>query len=226
MSSECLIGISDAFSAICLRVSVIFPTCSLYPQQKRAYSVLHPQAWTYIYRSMPEGSYQVQSPGFPKIVYCLPYMYNTSDRSLVTAFSFTLKALQKLRKLQSHLQQFQKHSFHVKCCKIVDTVPWQWQLCIARGCGWAWWVEASQHGHLALSDSLWSIHTSWEENINRTSCYVLLQSATVPVADDNLWHDESGDWRWSHCKLHLMSIAWMNATLCLVCDLSSHATPA
>ena len=68
-SSECLIGISDAFSAFCLRVSVIFPTCSLYPQQKRAYSALHPQAWTYIYRSMPEGSYRVQSPGFPKIVY-------------------------------------------------------------------------------------------------------------------------------------------------------------
>ena len=45
-SNECLIGISDAF---CLRVSVIFPTCSLYPQQKRAYSALHPQAWTYIY---------------------------------------------------------------------------------------------------------------------------------------------------------------------------------
>ena len=69
-SSECLIGISDAFSAFCLRVSVILPTCSLYPQQKRAYSALHPQAWTYIYRSMPGGSYRVQSPGFPKIVYC------------------------------------------------------------------------------------------------------------------------------------------------------------
>ena len=36
-SSECLIGISDAFSAFCLRVSVIF---------QRAYSALHPQAWT------------------------------------------------------------------------------------------------------------------------------------------------------------------------------------
>ena len=69
-NSERLIGISDAFSAFCLRVSVIFPTCSLYRQQKRAYSALHPQAWTYIYRSMPEGSYRVQSPGFPKIVYC------------------------------------------------------------------------------------------------------------------------------------------------------------
>ena len=44
-SSECLIGISDAFSAFCLQVSVIFPMCSLYPQQKRAYSALHPQAW-------------------------------------------------------------------------------------------------------------------------------------------------------------------------------------
>ena len=68
-SSECLIGISDAFSAFCLRVSVILPTCSVYPQQKHAYSALHPQAWTYIYKSMPEGSYRVQYPGFPKIVY-------------------------------------------------------------------------------------------------------------------------------------------------------------
>ena len=68
-NSECLIGISDAFSAFCLWVSVIFPTCSLYPQQKRAYSELHPQAWTYIYRSMPEGIYRVLFPGFQKIVY-------------------------------------------------------------------------------------------------------------------------------------------------------------
>ena len=66
-NSERLIGISDAFSAFCLRVSVILPTCSLYPQQKRAYSALHPQAWTY--RSMLIGTYRTQSPGFPKIVY-------------------------------------------------------------------------------------------------------------------------------------------------------------
>ena len=56
-SSESLISISDAFSAFCLRVSIIFQTCSQYPQQKHAYSALHPQAWTYIHRSMPEGSY-------------------------------------------------------------------------------------------------------------------------------------------------------------------------
>ena len=68
-STECLIGISDAFSAFCLRVSIIFPTCSLYPQQKHACSALHLQVWTYIYRYMPEGSYRVQSPGFPKIIY-------------------------------------------------------------------------------------------------------------------------------------------------------------
>ena len=29
-----------------------------------------PAGWTYIYRSMPEGSYRVHSPGFPKIVCC------------------------------------------------------------------------------------------------------------------------------------------------------------
>ena len=32
-NSECLIGISDAFSAFCIRVSAIFPTCSLYPNK-------------------------------------------------------------------------------------------------------------------------------------------------------------------------------------------------
>ena len=47
-NSERLIGISDALIfCLCLRVSVILPTCSLYPQQKRAYSALHPQAWTF-----------------------------------------------------------------------------------------------------------------------------------------------------------------------------------
>ena len=51
-SSECLIGISDAFS----------PFVYGYPPS-------HPQAWTYMYSSMPEGSYRVQSPGFPKFVY-------------------------------------------------------------------------------------------------------------------------------------------------------------
>ena len=34
---------------LCLRGSVILPTCSVYPQQKRDYSALHPQAWTCIY---------------------------------------------------------------------------------------------------------------------------------------------------------------------------------
>ena len=66
-NGECLIGISDAFFAFCLLVSVILPTCSLYPQQKRAYSALHPQALTY--SSMPVGTYRVQSLGFQKIVY-------------------------------------------------------------------------------------------------------------------------------------------------------------
>ena len=56
-NSECLISISDAFSAFCSWVFIIFPTLSLYPQQKQAYSALQPQAWTYIYRSMPVGTY-------------------------------------------------------------------------------------------------------------------------------------------------------------------------
>ena len=69
-NSECLIGISEpSLPFFFLRVSVIFPTCSLYPQQKCAYSALHPQAWSYMYRSMLVGTYRVHSPGFPKIVY-------------------------------------------------------------------------------------------------------------------------------------------------------------
>ena len=43
----------SSFTAFCLRVSVIFPTCSLYPKQKRACSALHPQAWTDIYNTGP-----------------------------------------------------------------------------------------------------------------------------------------------------------------------------
>ena len=53
VNSERLIGISDAFSAFCLRVSVIFPMCSLHPQQKHAHPALLPQAWTYIYIYRP-----------------------------------------------------------------------------------------------------------------------------------------------------------------------------
>ena len=76
-SSECLIGISDTFSAFCLRVSVVFPTCSLYPQQKRAYSALYPQAWTDIYiQAMTVDIYRVQSPEFLKIVYCFTVIEN------------------------------------------------------------------------------------------------------------------------------------------------------
>ena len=40
---------------LCLRVSVILPTWSVYPQQKRDYSALHPQAWTFIGRFSEAG---------------------------------------------------------------------------------------------------------------------------------------------------------------------------
>ena len=69
MNNEHLIGISDAFSAFCLRVSVIFSMCSLYPQQKHAYSALHPRYTRNHVQAMPGGIYRVQSPGFPKVVY-------------------------------------------------------------------------------------------------------------------------------------------------------------
>ena len=69
-SSECLIGISDAFSAFCLRVSVNdLPHVLTVPPTKACLLCATPAGMDLIYRSMPEGSYRVQSPGFPKIVY-------------------------------------------------------------------------------------------------------------------------------------------------------------
>ena len=78
VSSECLIGISDTFSAFCLRVSVILPTCSLYPQQKRAYSALHPQAWTDI---------QVQARRL--LTSAVPWI--SEDRLLVSRFGVAVR---------------------------------------------------------------------------------------------------------------------------------------
>ena len=43
-SSECLIGISDAFSAFVYGYPSSSPRAHCTPQQKRAYSALHPQA--------------------------------------------------------------------------------------------------------------------------------------------------------------------------------------
>ena len=65
-NSESLIGISDAFFAFCLRVSVILPTCSLYPPTKARLLCATPAGME---SPMPVGTYRVQSLGFPKIVY-------------------------------------------------------------------------------------------------------------------------------------------------------------
>ena len=65
-SSECLIGICDAFSTFCLRVSVIFPPFSLYPQQKRAYILCATPVCMDLFIQVHARR---QSPGFPKIVY-------------------------------------------------------------------------------------------------------------------------------------------------------------
>ena len=48
-NGECLIGISDAFSAFVYGYPSSCPRAHCTPQQKRDYSALHPQAWTCIY---------------------------------------------------------------------------------------------------------------------------------------------------------------------------------
>ena len=68
-SSESLVGISDAFSAFVYGYRSSSPRAHCTPNKSVPtlhYACRHGPI---IYRSMPEGSYRVQSPGFPKIVY-------------------------------------------------------------------------------------------------------------------------------------------------------------
>ena len=68
-NSECLIGISDAFSAFVYVYPSSCPRaqCTL---NKSVTTLRYTRRHGPVYRFMPEGSYRVQSPGFPKIVYC------------------------------------------------------------------------------------------------------------------------------------------------------------
>ena len=50
-NSECLIGISNAISEFCLRVSVIFPTCSLYPPTKACLLCATLEVLLYVHRN-------------------------------------------------------------------------------------------------------------------------------------------------------------------------------
>ena len=59
---------SECFSAFCIRVSIIFPTCSLCPQQKRAYSA--PWAWTCIIYS----SYIIQVHADRHLLSAVPWI--------------------------------------------------------------------------------------------------------------------------------------------------------
>ena len=69
-SSECLIGISDAFSALCLRVSVIFPRAHC-TRNKSVPALCCTRRHGPRYTGLcPKALNRVQSPGFPKIVYC------------------------------------------------------------------------------------------------------------------------------------------------------------
>ena len=68
-SSECLIGISDAFSAFVYGYPSSCPRAHCTPNKSAP-------TWRYTRRpgpiyiqAMPVGTYRVQSPGFPKIVY-------------------------------------------------------------------------------------------------------------------------------------------------------------
>ena len=66
-NSERLIGISDAFSAFVYGYPSSCPRAQCTPNKSVTTLALHPHY--YIIQAMPVGTYRVQSPGFPKIVY-------------------------------------------------------------------------------------------------------------------------------------------------------------
>ena len=99
-SSECLIGISDAFSAFVYGYPSSCPRAHCTPNKSAP-------TWRYTRRpgpiyiqAMPVGTYRVQSPGFPKIVYC--------TRALLTKVVFRCKNIDR--------QQKKKEVSHVCVC--------------------------------------------------------------------------------------------------------------
>ena len=71
-NSERLIGISDAFSAFVYGYPSSCPRAHCTPNKcvtTLRYTRRHGPVYIYI-QAMPVGTYWVQSPGFPKIVYC------------------------------------------------------------------------------------------------------------------------------------------------------------
>ena len=65
-NSERLIGISDAFSAF---VYGYPSSCPRVPPTKACLLCATPAGMDLYIQAMPVGTYRVQSPGFPKIVY-------------------------------------------------------------------------------------------------------------------------------------------------------------
>ena len=107
-NSECLIGISDAFSAFCLWVSVIFPTCSLYPPKKQAYCALHPQAWTYIYTGpCPKALTECSPMDFRRSSIPLPH---PQERTFTASSSFANPAQGSSSILTQNKAQFKVHA--------------------------------------------------------------------------------------------------------------------
>ena len=87
-NSERLIGISDAFSAFVYGYPSSCPRAHCTPNKSVTilrYTRRHGPVYI---QAMPVGTYRVQSPGFPKIVYCQADfgVDNVERRELVNLF--------------------------------------------------------------------------------------------------------------------------------------------
>ena len=79
-NSECLIGISDAFSAFVYGYPSSCPRAHCTPN-KSVTTLRYTRRLGPVYiQAMPVGTYRVQSPGFPKIVYCEGQSHKTVHR--------------------------------------------------------------------------------------------------------------------------------------------------
>ena len=96
-NSERLIGVSDAFSAFVYGYPSSCPRAHCTPN-KACLLCATPAGLDLYIQTMPVGTYRVQSPGFPKIV----YLINGSTRSSRTSHQCHTPSPPKLPQLRCH----------------------------------------------------------------------------------------------------------------------------
>ena len=122
-NSERLIGISDAFSAFAYGYPSSCPRAHCTPNKSVTtlrYTRRHGPVYIYI-QAMPVGTYRVQSPGFPKIVYCCfnscaEQSHKDSVRKATVEEQLSSKSIHPAMTAQLHFTALKSHLGSEVCC--------------------------------------------------------------------------------------------------------------